>query len=246
MELYWFLWPIFFNVRMTNIDRTSKRSISGSRRASEELKGGCATGHRGHRGHTGHRGHKGWRGHRAEWLGQQFYAFMTFTGMSYLISLNPLHFKNITHVGSFEHFVFLYSWPSWHTGMSSLISLNGKSEKSGLGGLHYKTRINIRDPVAANNNLEDAQTNKVWFQKTWAKKKLWWPTCWPSCPPSCWPTCPPSCRPPCSLPCRPPCPLPCRPPQCHPDALWGLRDAGNPKVSPIHQPTDIRTDWGRC
>ena len=54
--------------------------------------------------------------------------------------------------------------------MSSLISLNGKSEKSGLGGLHYKTRINIRDPVAANNNLEDAQTNKVWSQKSSAQK----------------------------------------------------------------------------
>ena len=28
--------------------------------------------------------------------------------MSYLISLNPMLFKNIAHVGSFKHFVFVY------------------------------------------------------------------------------------------------------------------------------------------
>ena len=32
--------------------------------------------------------------------------FMTF--ISYLISLNPMLFKNIAHVGSFKHFVFVY------------------------------------------------------------------------------------------------------------------------------------------
>ena len=37
-----------------------------------------------------------------------FMAFMTH-GISYLISLKSRHFKHITHVGSFEHFVFLYS-----------------------------------------------------------------------------------------------------------------------------------------
>ena len=29
-------------------------------------------------------------------------------GMSYLMSLNPMLLKNIVHVGSFKHFVFLY------------------------------------------------------------------------------------------------------------------------------------------
>ena len=29
-------------------------------------------------------------------------------GMSDLISLNPMLFKNIAHVGSFKHFVFVY------------------------------------------------------------------------------------------------------------------------------------------
>ena len=28
--------------------------------------------------------------------------------MSYSISLNPMLFKNIAHVGSFKHFVFVY------------------------------------------------------------------------------------------------------------------------------------------
>ena len=46
------------------------------------------------------------------------------TEMSYFRSLNPLHFKNITHIGSFEHFVFLYQGPSWHVEMSYMISLN--------------------------------------------------------------------------------------------------------------------------
>ena len=34
--------------------------------------------------------------------------YIWYTGMSYLISLNPMLFKNIAHVGSFKHFVFLY------------------------------------------------------------------------------------------------------------------------------------------
>ena len=29
-------------------------------------------------------------------------------GMSYLISFNPMLFKNIAHVGSFKHFVFVF------------------------------------------------------------------------------------------------------------------------------------------
>ena len=29
-------------------------------------------------------------------------------GISYLISLNPMIFKNIAHVGSFKHLVFVY------------------------------------------------------------------------------------------------------------------------------------------
>ena len=33
-----------------------------------------------------------------------------YTGMSYLISLNPMLFKNIAHVGSFMHFVIVYLW----------------------------------------------------------------------------------------------------------------------------------------
>ena len=31
-----------------------------------------------------------------------------YMGMSYLISLNPMLLKNIAHVGSFKHFVFVY------------------------------------------------------------------------------------------------------------------------------------------
>ena len=31
------------------------------------------------------------------------------TGISYLISLNPMLFKNIAHVGSFKYFLFVYS-----------------------------------------------------------------------------------------------------------------------------------------
>ena len=34
--------------------------------------------------------------------------YIWYTGMSYLISLNPMLFKNIAHVGSFKHFVFVY------------------------------------------------------------------------------------------------------------------------------------------
>ena len=48
--------------------------------------------------------------------------------MSYLISLNPMLFKNIAHVGSSEHFVFvnlrICLFHIWYTGMSYLISLN--------------------------------------------------------------------------------------------------------------------------
>ena len=58
------------------------------------------------------------------------------TGISYLISLNPMLFKNIAHVGSFKYFLFVYScicvfmylcicvFYIWYTGMSYLISLN--------------------------------------------------------------------------------------------------------------------------
>ena len=31
-----------------------------------------------------------------------------YTGLSYLISLNPMLLKNIAHVGTFKHFVFVY------------------------------------------------------------------------------------------------------------------------------------------
>ena len=33
---------------------------------------------------------------------------LVWSGMSYLISLNPLLFKNKAHIGSFEHFVFVF------------------------------------------------------------------------------------------------------------------------------------------
>ena len=34
--------------------------------------------------------------------------YICYTGMSYLIYLNPILFKNIAHVLSFKHFVFVY------------------------------------------------------------------------------------------------------------------------------------------
>ena len=62
--------------------------------------------------------------------------YIWYTGMSYLISLNPMLLKNIAHVGSFKHFVFVYLriyvfmylcicvLNIWYMGMSYLISLN--------------------------------------------------------------------------------------------------------------------------
>ena len=58
-----------------------------------------------------------------------------YTGMSYLIYLNPVLFKNIAHVGSFKHFRIWWIWKIWKRGM------------------YYETVfINTRAPNEANYN----------------------------------------------------------------------------------------------
>ena len=70
--------------------------------------------------------------------------------MSYLISLNPMLFKNMAHVGSFKHFVFVYLrifvFYILYKGMSYSISLNPMLFKNiaHVGSFHFHFHFHFR------------------------------------------------------------------------------------------------------
>ena len=54
--------------------------------------------------------------------------------MSYLISLSPLVLKNIAHVGSFKHFIFVSIFVNLGQGIMGLILLKHSELSHAIGG----------------------------------------------------------------------------------------------------------------